>query len=95
MLRARPGFVGKILPGMAWFYARTWRYQRIHYDHRSFLRDEEGLLTGPGARAGLTYRDVTYPSAAEPDPVAPLVILKPKKARTWADDVNEAAREAS
>jgi radical SAM superfamily enzyme YgiQ (UPF0313 family) len=97
MLRARPGFVSKILPGMAWFYARTWRYQRIHYDHRSFLRDEEGLLTGPGARAGLTYRDVTYPSSAEPDPsrAAPLVLLKPKKARTWADDVNEAAREAS
>ena len=97
MLRARPAFVAKILPGMAWFYARTWRYQRIHYDHRSFLRDEEGLLTGPGARAGLTYRDVTYPSAAEPDPApsAALVPLRVRKARTWADDVNEAAREAS
>jgi radical SAM superfamily enzyme YgiQ (UPF0313 family) len=97
MLRARPAFVAKILPGMAWFYARTWRYQRIHYDHRSFLRDEEGLLTGPGARAGLTYRDVTYPSAAEPDPApnAALVPLRLRKARTWADEVNEAAREAS
>ena len=97
MLRARPGFVAKILPGMAWFYARTWRYQRIHYDHRSFLRDEEGLLNGPGARAGITYRDVTYPSATEPDPSAggPLVVLRPRKARTWTDEVSEAAREAS
>ena len=41
---------------MIWFYARTWRYQRVHGDYRSFLRDEEGLLNGPGAKAGLTWR---------------------------------------
>ncbi len=98
MLRTRPGFVAKILPGMLWFYARTWRYQRIHYDHRSFLRDEEGLLTGPGSRAGLTYEDIAYPSAAEPDarpPAAALVPLRVRKARTWVDEVTEAAKEAS
>ena len=35
--------------------------------------------------------------AAEPDPTvsATLVPLRVKKARTWADDVTEAAREAS
>jgi radical SAM superfamily enzyme YgiQ (UPF0313 family) len=98
MLRARPGFVAKILPGMLWFYARTWRYQRIHYDYRSFLRDEEGLLTGPGARSGITYEDVVYPTAAAPDEKpsgAALVELRVRKARTWADDVATAAREAS
>jgi radical SAM superfamily enzyme YgiQ (UPF0313 family) len=30
LLRRRPAFVARILPGMLWFYARTWRYQRIH-----------------------------------------------------------------
>jgi radical SAM superfamily enzyme YgiQ (UPF0313 family) len=59
MLERRPAFVARILVGLVWFYARTWRYQRVHYDPRSFLRDEEGLLNGPGAK--LSFRDVTYP----------------------------------
>jgi hypothetical protein len=62
-IRARPAFVARIWPSMLWFFARTWRYQRVHYDYRSFLRDEEGLLTGPGARAGLTHEDVRYPKS--------------------------------
>jgi radical SAM superfamily enzyme YgiQ (UPF0313 family) len=96
MLRARPRFVAKILPGMLWFYARTWRYQRIHYDYRSFLRDEEGLLTGPGARSGVTVEDVVYPTASMPAPSgAALVPLRVRKARTWADEVVAASREAS
>jgi radical SAM superfamily enzyme YgiQ (UPF0313 family) len=89
MLDKRAGFVAKVLPGMIWFYARTWRYQRIHYDPRSFLRDEEGLLTGPGARAALTWEDVAYPGAAEEAPAGNLVRLRIPK-RTWADDVAEA-----
>jgi hopanoid C-3 methylase len=105
LIRRRPAFVAKILPGMMWFYARTWRYQRVHYDSTSFLRDEEGLLTGPGARAGLTYRDIEYPTSADPGAPAsdtlapagerPLVSLRVKKVRTWADDLADAAQEAS
>jgi radical SAM superfamily enzyme YgiQ (UPF0313 family) len=93
MLRRRPEFVARILPGMLWFYARTWRYQRVHYDYRSFLRDEEGLLDGPGARRGLTWRDVAYPTGQEPErepaPTAPdakIVQLRIPR-RTWVDDL--------
>jgi radical SAM superfamily enzyme YgiQ (UPF0313 family) len=94
LIRARPRFVARILPGMVWFYARTWRYQRVHYDPRSFLRDEQGLMNGPGARAGLTWEDVTYPSGEDEQPKktsANLVRLRIPK-RTWADDVADAAR---
>ncbi len=69
MLARRSRFVAKILPGMLWFYARTWRYQRVHYDYRSFLRDEEGLLDGPGAKSGLTWRDVEYPTGEAGGPI--------------------------
>ncbi|MBX3186095.1 MAG: cobalamin-dependent protein [Labilithrix sp.] len=95
MMKRRPGFVAKILPGMIWFYARTWRYQRIHRDYRSFLRDEAGLLNGPGAKAGLTWEDVAYPrgdeGAAEPAE-SNLVRLRIPK-RTWADDVADASSQ--
>jgi radical SAM superfamily enzyme YgiQ (UPF0313 family) len=86
--KKRPGFVTRILPGMVWFYARTWRYQRVHYDPRSFLRDEEGLLNGPGAKAGLTWQDVHYPEADDHEKPTNLVKLRVPK-RTWADDVTE------
>jgi hopanoid C-3 methylase len=97
IVKRRPAFVARIVPGMVWFYARTYRYQRIHYDPASFLRDEEGLLTGPGARSGITFEDVTYPSAAEPDPAVgtSLVKLRVRKARLWTDELADAAREAS
>lgn len=92
-VKARPSFVPKNLRGIIWFYARTWRYQRIHGDHRSFLRDEEGLLNGPGMKAGLTWRDVTYPKGDEHEPTkevnGKLVKLRIPK-RIWADDVAEA-----
>lgn len=99
MLRQRFGFVLKVFWGMLWFYARTWRYQRIHYDPQSFLRDEEGLLTGPGVKAGLSYQDVVYPTSEQPDPAlvdggAKLLQLRVKKRRTWADEVAAQAREA-
>lgn len=95
-VKARPTFVPKNLRGLFWFYARTWRYQRIHGDHLSFLRDEEGLLNGPGAKAGLTWQDVTYPSGdeheAEPAKAAPGKLVKLRiPRRTWADDVAEAS----
>lgn len=98
MVKRRPAFVARIMPGMVWFYARTFRYQRIHYDPASFLRDEEGLLTGPGARSGVTFDQVKYPSASEPDPhggEATLVKLRVRKARLWADELTDSAREAS
>jgi hypothetical protein len=106
MLEKRPGFVAKVLPSMVWFYARTWRYQRIHRDYRSFLRDEAGLLNGPGAKAGLTWQDIAYPRGDEneiktgPDVVVEqsnggkLVKLRIPK-RTWADDVADASAIAS
>jgi radical SAM superfamily enzyme YgiQ (UPF0313 family) len=84
LMKKRPTFVARVLPGMVWFYARTWRYQRVHSDASSFMRDEKGLLNGPGV--GLTWEDVAYPRGDEKDDN--LVRLRiPKK--TWADDVTE------
>ncbi|MBX3198534.1 MAG: cobalamin-dependent protein [Labilithrix sp.] len=100
--KARPTFIPKNLTSIVWFYARTWRYQRIHGDHRSFLRDEEGLLNGPGAKAGLTWEDVAYPkgdehvaakSGSDEAPATAggkLVKLRIPR-RIWADDVAEAS----
>jgi hopanoid C-3 methylase len=95
LLKRRPAFVAKVMPGMVWFYARTWRYQRIHRDYRSFLRDEAGLMNGPGAKAGLSWKDIAYPKGDENAEVEPknegkLVRLRIPK-RTWADDVAEAS----
>jgi radical SAM superfamily enzyme YgiQ (UPF0313 family) len=64
-LKNRPDFALAAARNFAWFFARTWRYQAIHSDPESFMRDEQGLLNGPGARAGLTYADVTYPDGQE------------------------------
>jgi radical SAM superfamily enzyme YgiQ (UPF0313 family) len=106
MLKKRPMFVAKVLPSMVWFYARTWRYQRIHRDYRSFLRDEAGLMNGPGAKSALTWTDIAYPKGDEneiktgPDVVveqrngAKLVRLRIPK-RTWADDVADASGVAA
>ena len=99
MWKQRPDFVRKVLPGMAWFYARTWRYQRVHRDPESFLRDEEGLMNGPGALANLTFEDVRYPDA-EGARVAGVdagvqqarrgeVIQLRVPTRTWVDDLAE------
>ena len=96
ILKKRPWFVAKVLPSMVWFYARTWRYQRIHRDYRSFLRDEAGLMNGPGAVAALTWKDIAYPEGdenvadAEPQNAGKLVKLRIPK-RTWADDVADAS----
>ena len=106
MMKKRPLFVAKVLPSMVWFYARTWRYQRIHRDYRSFLRDEAGLMNGPGAKAGLLWSDIAYPKGDEneiktgPDVVVEqrnegkLVKLRIPK-RTWADDVADASAAAA
>lgn len=107
-VKARPSFVPKNLRSILWFYSRTWRYQRIHGDYQSFLRDEEGLLNGPGMKAGLTWRDVTYPTGDEHDE-SPVTVNERVEAtnsagklvklriprRTWADDVAEATRSQS
>lgn len=101
-MKARPSFVPRNLYGIAWFYARTWRYQRIHGDPQSFLRDEEGLLNGPGAKAGLTWQDVAYPKGDEheegkkSDTIearndGKLVKLRIPR-RLWSDDVADAVR---
>jgi radical SAM superfamily enzyme YgiQ (UPF0313 family) len=94
MWTKRPDFSLRVVPGMIWFYARTWRYQRVHNDYRSFLRDEEGLLEGPGARAGVTYREVVYPRGDEHEPVkrdgGDLVRLRIPR-RLWTDDLAAAA----
>ncbi|MFO0616113.1 MAG: radical SAM protein [Polyangiaceae bacterium] len=67
IIKNRTSFAWKMLPGLFWFYARTWRYQRIQDDYRTFLRDEAGLLNGPGAKAGLTWKDIPYPRGDEHD----------------------------
>ncbi len=99
ILRRRGRFVGKTLTGMLWFFARTFRYQKIQYDYRSFLRDEQGLLNGPGAVAGLTWQDIEYPTGEEHDaPRAPIASPRvtqlriPK--RTWADELSVPSAEA-
>ena len=55
------------LKNLAWFYARTWRFQRLVRDPQTFLRDEEGLLNGPGVN--LRWDDIHYPDAQTPEPV--------------------------
>lgn len=94
-IKARPSFVPKHFKTLIWFFARTWRYQRIHGDHLSFLRDEEGLLNGPGAKAGLTWQDIEYPTgdehAAEPKPETGKLVRLRVPRRIWADDVAEAS----
>ncbi|MCA9633293.1 MAG: cobalamin-dependent protein [Myxococcales bacterium] len=88
--KRRPDFMRKYAKNMLWFYARTWRYQRVHRDYRSFLRDEEGLLNGPGAKAQLTWRDVEYPRGDEHSKQAQqepgLVKLRIPK-DTWVDEL--------
>jgi hypothetical protein len=64
-MKNRRDFARAAAKNFAWFFARTWRYQAIHSDPESFLRDEQGLLNGPGARAGLTHADVVYPDGQE------------------------------
>lgn len=98
MLKNRKDFARKIIPGMIWFYARTWRYQRIQDDYRTFLRDEAGLLNGPGAKAGLTWQDIPYPTGDDEDKkgtfadgAGRLVKLKVSR-RIWADDLSDAQR---
>jgi hypothetical protein len=72
--------------GIAWFYARTWRYQRVHRDPTTFLRDEEGLLNGPGTKLGVSWRDVAYPSAEHPEPA---MVQEGRRVvpRLWAEDL--------
>ncbi|MDH5675798.1 MAG: B12-binding domain-containing radical SAM protein [Myxococcales bacterium] len=86
----RPDLARAMAPHMPWFYARTWRYQRVHRDHTSFLRDEEGLLNGPGATKNLSWEDVSYPGEDASQQARPgrttLVQLKIPR-RIWADDL--------
>jgi hopanoid C-3 methylase len=89
--KARPTFVTRHFLGIVWFYARSWRYQRIHYDYRSFLRDEEGLLNGPGAKAGITWTDVDYPSGDEHEKKSDTLVRLRIPRRIWADDVRDLA----
>ena len=97
MLKRRKHFILKMVPGLLHFYARSWRYQRVHRDYTSFLRDEEGLLTGPGAN--LSWKDVQYPTGQEdnaqdqPQVAAEgggnIVKLKIPR-RLWVDDMADA-----
>jgi len=89
--KKRPGFMMRTFLGTMWFFARAYRHTRVHKDYRSFLRDEEGLLNGPGARAGLTWKDVQYPTAEASAPQASSDIVQLRVSRrTWVDDVQEA-----
>lgn len=95
LLPKRPDATRAVLKNIPWFYARTWRYQRIHGDPRTFLRDEQGLLNGPGARAGLTWESVSYPRGDDRDhdaahePAASTGRLVPLRIprKIWADEL--------
>ena len=67
--KKNPRMILKILPGLAWFFARTFRYQRLHRDPNTFLRDEEGLLNGPGTLNELSWKDIEYPTPDAPQPM--------------------------
>lgn len=93
MWKTRKHFLWKMLPGLIHFYARTKRYQRVHRDYRSFLRDEEGLLNGPGAT--LRWTEVQYPTGEEDHVqdqagVAGDVVKLRVPRRLWTDDLAEA-----
>ncbi|HVO31487.1 MAG TPA: hypothetical protein VMV18_12150, partial [bacterium] len=95
LLRKRKRFLLKMLPGLLHFYARTTRYQRVHRDHTSFLRDEEGLLTGPGAEKGVSWKDVRYPTGEEDAKQDAAVVQLKIPRRLWVDDLADAqARQA-
>jgi hopanoid C-3 methylase len=98
-LKNRPDFTRAAAKNFAWFFARTWRYQAIHSDPQSFLRDEQGLLDGPGARAGLTYADVQYPDGREHDGPGNAAVSSSERGqlvrlriprRIWADELPNA-----
>jgi hypothetical protein len=100
--KSRPGFAWKVRGGLLWFYARTWRYLRIQRDHRSFMRDEEGLLNGPGAKAGLTWQDVAYPTGDEHErgderaqSDGPKLVKLRIPRHTWADEMKARANEGA
>lgn len=89
--KKRPLFFARhLLKNMPWFYSRTWRYQRIHRDWQSFLRDEEGLLTGPAAMKKLTWEDIEYPGEQKAT-VTPLRVPD----STWVDSLPRAAGGAA
>lgn len=95
LLKKRKVFLWKMLPGLLHFYARTKRYQRVHRDYRSFLRDEEGLLNGPAVQNGLTWKDVQYPTGEEDskqeDKQASGEVVKLRiPRRLWVDDLADA-----
>lgn len=64
--KKRPELVASLVSGLAWFFARSWRYQRVHRDPTSFLRDEQGLLNGPGVH-NVSWSAVPYPSGEDHD----------------------------
>ena len=59
---------------------------RVHRDPNTFLRDEEGLLNGPGNQPDVDWRDVQYPTAESP---APLLVRDGKRVvpRLWAEEI--------
>jgi radical SAM superfamily enzyme YgiQ (UPF0313 family) len=99
LLKKRPDMVARLLKGIVWFYARTWRYQRVHRDYRSYLRDEEGLLNGPGAKKSLTWRDIRYPgddakrAASSVAASGRLVALRIPE-RSWTDELPRTTQAA-
>ncbi|MFZ5480678.1 MAG: B12-binding domain-containing radical SAM protein [Myxococcota bacterium] len=86
MVRKRPELIRRTGPGIAWFFARAWRYQRVHRDPTSFLRDEQGLLNGPGARNGARWDDVAYPGGEAHEEVVR------RRPRLWHEELPLAAK---
>ena len=91
--KKHPEMVRSILPGLVWFYARAFRYQRVHRDPNTFLRDEEGLLNGPAADGSVRWDEVRYPWSAASQPLAPGEGGERVVPPLWSEQVS-AAREA-
>lgn len=88
--KKHPRLLWELGPEILRFYARAFRYQALHRDPTTFLRDEEGLLNGPGK--DLKWTDIHYPDAEEPSPMVPSETGELIEPKLWAHEVPMASK---